>query len=55
MYLAGKDGKIKVYSFADFGEMMPNLENGILEDEDLVLIKGSNSLGLNRVAKELNI
>ena len=50
-----KDGKIKVYSFADFGEMMPNLENGILEDEDLVLIKGSNSLGLNRVAKELNI
>lgn len=50
-----KDGKIKVYSFADFSEMMPNLENGILEDGDLVLVKGSNSLGLNRVAKELNI
>lgn len=50
-----KNGKIKVYSFKDFDDLMPHLETEILEAGDLVLVKGSNSLGLNRIAKELNI
>ena len=46
-------GVDKIYSFASFEELMKVLESEILSEGDLLLVKGSNSLGLNRVVKEL--
>ena len=50
-----KSSDIKTYAFKDFEELMPVLESEILQEGDLLLVKGSNSLGLNRIAKELKI
>lgn len=50
-----KDKSKTVYSYNSVEKLMPELEEIIFEDGDLVLIKGSNSLGLNRIAQEIQI
>lgn len=43
-----------IYKFDTFDDLMAVLEKEILQEGDLFLVKGSNSLGLNRVVKEIN-
>ena len=48
-----KIGGIEVYKHDSYDDLMPELENKIIRPDDLILIKGSNSLGLNRIVREL--
>ena len=44
----------KVHSFETYEDLMKELEDNIIEEGDLFLVKGSNSLGLNRLVQELD-
>lgn len=43
----------KVVSYDTYEALMEKLEEDIIEEGDLFLVKGSNSLGLNRIVKNL--
>ncbi len=43
----------KVVSYDTYDALMEKLEEDIIEEGDLFLVKGSNSLGLNRIVKNL--
>lgn len=45
---------IRTYKFNSYEDLMIMLEPQILQEDDLVLIKGSNSLGLNRIVKTIH-
>ena len=47
-------GVESIYKFETYDDLMAVLEKEILQEGDLFLVKGSNSLGLNRVVKEIN-
>lgn len=43
-----------IYKFNDVEKLIEELEKSIIKTGDLILIKGSNSLGLNRISKEIS-
>lgn len=44
----------RVYDYESFEALMEELEDEIIEEGDLFLVKGSNSLGLNRLVQQIN-
>ena len=51
--LKEKHGLSQVYKYEDFEDLMTELESKIIKQDDLILIKGSNALGLNRIVREI--